>query len=63
MVSIIIKRANSGEGPQRMVGYLNNDEATKRTINSEGWLHTGTGYADEKGYVYIVDRVKELHQI
>jgi acyl-CoA synthetase (AMP-forming)/AMP-acid ligase II len=48
-------------GPQVMVGYLNNPEATARTIDSEGWLHTGDiGYADEAGHFYIVDRVKEL---
>jgi len=48
-------------GPQVMQGYLNNPEATANTIDSEGWLHTGdVGYADEDGYFYIVDRVKEL---
>lgn len=48
-------------GPQVMVGYLNNPEATARTIDADGWLHTGDiGYADEAGHFYIVDRVKEL---
>lgn len=48
-------------GPQIMMGYLNNPEATASTIDSEGWLHTGDiGYADEAGHFYIVDRVKEL---
>src|SRR5436853_7927990 len=48
-------------GPQNMKGYLNNPEATARTIDKDGWLHTGDiGYADEDGHVYIVDRVKEL---
>ena len=48
-------------GPQVMKGYLNNPDATAITIDSEGWLHTGDiGYADEGGYFYIVDRVKEL---
>ena len=36
-------------------------EATARTIDDEGWLHTGDiGRVDEDGYFYIVDRVKEL---
>lgn len=49
------------KGPHVMRGYLNNDEATRLCLDDEGWLHTGDiGYADEEGYFYIVDRVKEL---
>ncbi len=48
-------------GPQVMKGYLNNPEATAATIGNEGWLRTGDiGYVDEDGYLYVVDRVKEL---
>ena len=48
-------------GPQVMMGYLNNSEATAETIDSEGWLHTGdVGHIDEDGDFYIVDRSKEL---
>src|ERR1700752_4856757 len=48
-------------GPQVMTGYLNNQEATARTIDEERWLHTGDiGYADEDGPFFIVDRAKEL---
>jgi acyl-CoA synthetase (AMP-forming)/AMP-acid ligase II len=48
-------------GPQIMMGYLNNPEATARTIDADGWLHTGDiGYADEDGHFFIVDRAKEL---
>lgn len=48
-------------GPNRMIGYLNNPEATALTIDDEGWLHSGDiGYVDDDGYFYIVDRVKEL---
>jgi acyl-CoA synthetase (AMP-forming)/AMP-acid ligase II len=47
-------------GPQVMKGYLNNPDATARTI-TDGWLRSGDiGYADDDGYFYIVDRLKEL---
>ncbi|PHT87679.1 4-coumarate--CoA ligase 2 [Capsicum annuum] len=48
-------------GSQIMKGYLNDDEATARTIDVDGWLHTGDiGYVDDDDEIYIVDRVKEL---
>jgi acyl-CoA synthetase (AMP-forming)/AMP-acid ligase II len=48
-------------GPQVMVGYLNNPEATAATIDSEGWLHSGdVAEVDPDGYFEIVDRLKEL---
>ncbi len=48
-------------GPQVMVGYLGQTQATAATIDRDGWLHTGDiGYVDEAGYCRIVDRLKEL---
>jgi acyl-CoA synthetase (AMP-forming)/AMP-acid ligase II len=48
-------------GPQVMKGYHNDPEATARTIDPDGWLHTGdVARAAEHGSVRIVDRLKEL---
>jgi len=48
-------------GPQVMKGYLNRPDATAATVNEDGWLLTGdVGQMDEDGYLYIVDRIKEL---
>lgn len=44
-----------------ILGYLNNAEATAATLDSQGWLKTGDlCYIDDDGYVYVVDRLKEL---
>jgi long-chain acyl-CoA synthetase len=48
------------KGPNVMQGYYNLPEATKETI-VDGWLHTGDiAYTDEDGYVFIVDRKKDM---
>ena len=44
-----------------MKGYFNNPEETAKTIDADGWLHTGDiAKMDEEGYFYIVDRKKDL---
>jgi acyl-CoA synthetase (AMP-forming)/AMP-acid ligase II len=60
-----VGRNDDGElvarGPQVMKGYLNNPQATADMLDPDGWLHTGDlGHVDDDGYVYVVDRVKEL---
>ena len=48
-------------GPQVMLGYFNNPQATEETLTNDGWLHTGDiGKMDEEGYVWVLDRKKEL---
>lgn len=48
-------------GPQVMKGYWGRPEATAKTITEDGWLHTGDiAKIDEKGFVYIVDRKKDM---
>ncbi|KAL2652451.1 hypothetical protein R1flu_020579 [Riccia fluitans] len=44
-----------------MAGYWKNEKATAETIDKDGWLHTGDlAKIDDNGFVYIVDRLKEL---
>ncbi|MFF9567443.1 4-coumarate--CoA ligase family protein [Streptomyces sp. NPDC014685] len=48
-------------GPQVMKGYLGRPEATADMIDADGWVHTGDiGHVDEDGWLFVVDRVKEL---
>jgi long-chain acyl-CoA synthetase len=49
------------KGPIVMQGYFGNEKATRETIEPDGWLHTGDmAKMDEAGYVYIVDRKKDM---
>lgn len=49
-----------GRGPLLMPGYYKRPDLTAQTI-VDGWLHTGDmGYVDEDGFLYLVDRQKDL---
>ncbi|WP_085726528.1 long-chain-fatty-acid--CoA ligase [Pseudomonas sp. R37(2017)] len=59
-----VPRGTVGEiilrGANVMKGYWNRPEETARTLRG-GWMHTGDGgYMDEQGYVFIVDRLKDM---
>jgi long-chain acyl-CoA synthetase len=48
-------------GHNIMKGYWNREEANKEAITAEGWFHTGDmAKVDEDGYLFIVDRKKDL---
>ncbi|MEU5426465.1 long-chain fatty acid--CoA ligase [Streptomyces olivoreticuli] len=48
-------------GPHVTPGYWNNPEATAQAIDSFGWFHSGdVGYLDDKGLLYIIDRLKDM---
>jgi acyl-CoA synthetase (AMP-forming)/AMP-acid ligase II len=48
-------------GPQVMKGYLNNEAATRNSIDADGFFHSGDiGHIDDRDQFFIVDRLKEL---
>ena len=60
-----VPRGEIGEllvrGDQVMLGYWNQPEATAAVLDKDGWMHTGDlARIDDDGYVYIVDRLKEM---
>ncbi len=48
-------------GPNIMLGYWNNREASGRVVDEEGWLHSGDkARIDDEGHIYITGRIKEI---
>ncbi|PGH14495.1 hypothetical protein AJ79_02988 [Helicocarpus griseus UAMH5409] len=63
-----VGRGERGElwvrGPNIMRGYWQREAETKATKTEDGWLKTGDiAYADENGYFFVVDRMKELIKV
>ncbi|XP_011872355.1 PREDICTED: 4-coumarate--CoA ligase 1-like [Vollenhovia emeryi] len=49
------------KAPSIMTGYYKNPEATKNTIDKEGWMHSGDiGYVDDDGELFIIYRINDL---
>jgi long-subunit acyl-CoA synthetase (AMP-forming) len=65
LLGVEVRLSEEGEvlmrGPVIMRGYRNLPERTAEAIDADGWLHSGdVGVFDERGYLRIVDRIKEL---
>lgn len=61
----IVAPGETGEvcvrGPQVMRGYRLQENPAETGLDPDGWLHSGDiGYRDEDGYLYLVDRKKEM---
>lgn len=49
------------KGSSVMIGYYENEEATKKAIDVDGWLHTGDfAYIDKDGFIFITGRQSDI---
>ena len=64
MSNVEVKLGNNDEllvkGPTVMLGYWDNEEATKDVIDDDGWFHTGDIAKIENDHIYITGRIKEI---
>ncbi|XP_019697686.2 luciferin 4-monooxygenase [Harpegnathos saltator] len=52
------------KSPYTMTGYYNNPQASRETLDKDGWVHSGDlGYYDKDGEIYICDRIKEVIKV
>ena len=62
--NVEVKLSSSGElmvrGDSIMLGYWDNEEATKKVLTEDGWLHTGDIARIDDGIIYITGRVKDI---
>jgi len=68
MPRIDVKIDDRGEvmlkGPNVFVGYFKQDDITRDTLTSEGWLKTGdAGFFDKQGHLVIIDRAKDVGKL
>lgn len=48
--------------PKVLIEYLDNPEATRSTVDADGWLHSGdVGFLDADGYLKLTDRLKDMY--
>jgi long-chain acyl-CoA synthetase len=68
MPEVDLRISDAGEilikGPIVFKGYYKNEEATRKTLDGEGWVHTGDeGVLDEDGQLIMIDRQKDVMRL